>query len=766
MRVCVVILLCCCTSPQPRVGALRPSAPPPAAPALPPDPLAALDLDFETIDHGHPAAWSSMQADSEWGTANDVVHGGARSLRISPQTTEFVAVSTSADVAAFAGKHLRVHGWIRTQDVTAGAAVWLRADAPSGMALDNMGAAAPRGTTPWTEVVAEIDVPTDAKKLFIGAFVAGRGTAWFDDLHAEASTIEPPHAIVLAGSVVTTAGAPAAGAEVALVGLAGIDHHVTADASGHWQLAAMSGTWGLSASTADASGLVYGSAYASSQEYIELVVRDGVTVRGHTSEPPTAGTFVVISTGTDDTNSFVVPVAPDGSFRMQLPRSASYFVAVLDRGIGNASAQVTGDRVDITLPYSPLLPPPHDVVDWVSAHAIAIDTVEAGHDFDDLAPLARTIGNAHVIALGEATHGTREFFQMKHRMLEYLVAKLGVTEFAIEANQPECRAIDAYVIDGKGDAKQALAGTYFWTWNTEEVLALIEWMRQWNADPAHHHKVHFVGIDMQESKVAFASVLAYLGQVGADVAVATAFDVLGRDDAMQVVAQLAPDARAKLAAALAKAAELFDENRASWSGKHTDVAFADARHDVTVLQQATAMYAATGLEPYEIRDRSMADNIAWLRSQAPSSMRMMVWAHNGHISSSLPSFVNTGNWLRKRYGRDYVNVGFVFGDGSFQAMDGIKGHKPSLAEFTVGPAPETDGSQVFLGAGKPLLALDLHAIPATGAVHDWFAHPHPFREIGAMFSGEPQMAQPMNLPALYDAVIFVAHTTRARELAR
>jgi erythromycin esterase len=73
---------------------------------------------------------------------------------------------------------------------------------------------------------------------------------------------------------------------------------------------------------------------------------------------------------------------------------------------------------------------------------------------------------------------------------------------------------------------------------------------------------------------------------------------------------------------------------------------------------------------------------------------------------------------------------------------------------------------VFLGAGKPLLALDLHAIPATGAVHDWFAHPHPFREIGAMFSGEPQMAQPMNLPALYDAVIFVAHTTRARELAR
>lgn len=67
--------------------------------------------------------------------------------------------------------------------------------------------------------------------------------------------------------------------------------------------------------------------------------------------------------------------------------------------------------------------------------------------------------------------------------------------------------------------------------------------------------------------------------------------------------------------------------------------------------------------------------------------------------------------------------------------------------------------------GKPLFALDLHAVPATGAVHDWFAASHRVREIGALFTSERTMLVSMELPRLYDAVIFVAHTTRARELA-
>src|SRR6266446_3557138 len=74
------------------------------------------------------------------------------------------------------------------------------------------------------------------------------------------------------------------------------------------------------------------------------------------------------------------------------------------------------------------------VVDWMRAHAVALQTPEAGHGFRDMQPLKQIVGNARIVALGEATHGTREFFQLKHRMLEFLATRLGFTIFSIEAN--------------------------------------------------------------------------------------------------------------------------------------------------------------------------------------------------------------------------------------------------------------------------------------------------------------------------------------------
>ena len=145
---------------------------------------------------------------------------------------------------------------------------------------------------------------------------------------------------------------------------------------------------------------------------------------------------------------------------------------------------------------------------WLKENAIVFNTAVAGSGFDDLAPLKALIGDARIVALGEATHGTREFFQMKHRLTELLASEMGFTIFSIEANMPEAYRVNDFVLRGEGDPKKLLKGMYFWTWNTQEVLDMILWMREFNL--AGKGRIEFTGFDMQTPDVAMRIVIDFL----------------------------------------------------------------------------------------------------------------------------------------------------------------------------------------------------------------------------------------------------------------
>lgn len=144
--------------------------------------------------------------------------------------------------------------------------------------------------------------------------------------------------------------------------------------------------------------------------------------------------------------------------------------------------------------------PNQPTVEWIAAHAVRLKTPEAGQGFTDMKPLKKIIGNARIVSLGEATHGTREFFQLKHRMLEFLASEMGFTIFSIEANMPEAYRLNDYVLNGTGDPAKLLKGMYFWTWDTQEVLEMIRWMREFNK--SGKGRVQFTGFDMQTPDVA------------------------------------------------------------------------------------------------------------------------------------------------------------------------------------------------------------------------------------------------------------------------
>src|SRR5688572_8436911 len=118
-----------------------------------------------------------------------------------------------------------------------------------------------------------------------------------------------------------------------------------------------------------------------------------------------------------------------------------------------------------------------DVIAWLRANALPLASAEPVGGLHDLEPIRAMIGNARIVSLGEATHGTREFFQLKHRLIEYCVAKLGFTVIGFEAEYGATLAVNDYVLHGKGNAVDVVSGMGFWTWDTEEVVALVEWVR-------------------------------------------------------------------------------------------------------------------------------------------------------------------------------------------------------------------------------------------------------------------------------------------------
>ncbi|MGD2093309.1 MAG: erythromycin esterase family protein, partial [Candidatus Aminicenantes bacterium] len=169
---------------------------------------------------------------------------------------------------------------------------------------------------------------------------------------------------------------------------------------------------------------------------------------------------------------------------MEIPAEGTkIYFGVLHTGTGKAwfdDLQVSLDgKPYLQIKPEPLVPTKQDLK-WIRARAIPIKTADPINDHSDLQPLKEMIGNRSIVALGEGTHGTSEFFKMKHRITKFLAEEMGFTVFAIEANMPEAREVNRYVLTGQGDPKKALAGLYFWTWNTREVLAMIQWMREFN----------------------------------------------------------------------------------------------------------------------------------------------------------------------------------------------------------------------------------------------------------------------------------------------
>ena len=406
-------------------------------------------------------------------------------------------------------------------------------------------------------------------------------------------------------------------------------------------------------------------------------------------------------------------------------------------------------------------------VHWVRSNALPLATVVAGNGFADLEPLRNIIGTARIVSLGEATHGTREFFQLKHRLLEYCVAELGFTIFAIEASYPECLRINDYVLNGTGNPAEALAGQRFWTWDTEEVLALIEWMRNWNG--THEGKVKFYGFDMQFPTEAALGVLDYLNLVAPKLAAASELPLwaLSNDfsaDRFHLLPQVTRDAALTCVELILAS---FDRERANWIKASSEVQWGLARMNAVVLEQSTRLR----LEMFSTsssmsRDVAMAQNVAALLELEGHEAKAVLWAHNGHarkcryVMEDKTCVPTMGNHLCELFDREHVVIGFAFNEGTFQAIERERG----LIDHTVAPAPKGSLDNELAAAGVSAFLLDLSSAPRTGPVADWLASEPVSRSIGSVYAAEDaeKYLEAVDPRRAYDILAFVETTTAAR----
>ncbi|MGB7846316.1 MAG: erythromycin esterase family protein, partial [Candidatus Acidiferrum sp.] len=406
---------------------------------------------------------------------------------------------------------------------------------------------------------------------------------------------------------------------------------------------------------------------------------------------------------------------------------------------------------------------PKELTLWLKSAAIPLESTSPDRGLEDLRRIEAIIGNARIVAMGEETHGTREFFQMKHRMLEYLVEEKGFTIFGIEANWPESLAINDYVLNGRGDAAEALNGLYFWTWNTEEVLEMIQWMRKYNQDPKHTKKVKFFGFDMQVAHVAARNVQDYLEKV----------DPAEAQLASMVLAPVGDASRERDSAGKSKTLwqrveelveallERLEGRRKKYVEASSLKEWTSAQHNLEIVRQAAEMNSVDRFGTFSPRDQSMAQNVKWIIEQEGPESKIMLWAHNGHVATApLGDGDSMGTALRKIYGAEMVVCGFSFDEGSFQAIERGKG----LRQFTVGPAAPGSLDAALAAPGIPLYAIDLRSAPSSGAVGEWLNAPQLMRSIGAVYNESLPGAfvGPVS-PHSFDVLFFVNRTTAAHE---
>lgn len=287
--------------------------------------------------------------------------------------------------------------------------------------------------------------------------------------------------------------------------------------------------------------------------------------------------------------------------------------------------------------------------------------------------------DARVVLLGEATHGTSEFYQVRAAITRRLIAEHGFTIVAVEADWPDSARIDRYVRhrEEEPSREQAFARFPTWMWRNAEVLAFVEWLRAHNEGQPPERRAAFRGLDVYSLGASIDAVLRYLDRVDPEAAA----------EARRRYACLTPwqgeparYGRAVLSGrqepcedeAVAQLGALLDRRLAALDGE----AHFDAAQNARIVRAAEQYYRLMyrgSTESWNLRDRHMFETLQALLAAGGEGAKAVVWAHNSHIGNAAATAMgwqgefNIGELCRTAHGDEAVLIGFGTDRGTVAA---------------------------------------------------------------------------------------------------
>ena len=395
------------------------------------------------------------------------------------------------------------------------------------------------------------------------------------------------------------------------------------------------------------------------------------------------------------------------------------------------------------------------------------------HDTANLGPLIERIGKARVVLLGEATHGTAEFYELRARLsLELMEADPNVRIVAVEADWPDARQIHRFIRGQERAPHPERAFTRFptWMWANRQVQSFVDRLREVNAARAPDAAVGFYGLDLYSLYSSIRAVLAYLDDVDAEAAaVARArYGCLApweHDPAAYGAAAL----RGRFDGCADEVARMLTDllrQRLEYETGDAE-AFFDAERNAELVRNAERYYRAMYYGPHEswnLRDGHMFATLRALLRRAGPEARAVVWAHNSHLGNAAATAMsargetNVGELAREAFGDGCYAIGFGTDHGTVAAA--AEWGAP-LEIMQVRPSHEASYERICHDTRLPGFALPLRP-RADGAVRAALLGERLERAIGVIYRPQSELASHYfhaSLPRQFDECIWVDETT-------